>query len=72
MTLKAMIAAAALALVAALPAAAQELKFANFAAPSHTVTGTIIEKMNAEVSAATGGSVLVKGFHGGELGSGPP
>lgn len=71
MTLKAMIAAAALALVAALPAAAQELKFANFAAPSHTVTGTIIEKMNAEVSAATGGSVLVKGFHGGELGSGP-
>jgi len=71
MTLKALIAASALGVVAALPACAQELKFANFAAPTHTVATTIIDRMNAEISAATEGALSVKGFHGGELGSGP-
>ena len=57
--------------VAALPACAQELKFANFAAPTPTVATTIIDRMNAEISAATEGALSVKGFLGGELGSGP-
>ncbi len=64
-------AATAIAAIAALPLAAQELKFANFTPPFHTVNASVIEKLNADVSAATGGSLSVKGFHGGELGAGP-
>ena len=71
MTIRATLAGAALAVSLALPAAAQELKFANFTAPAHTVTASVIEKMNAEVSAATGGALTVRGYHGGELGAGP-
>ncbi len=57
--------------VAALPATAQELKFANFTPPFHTINASVIEKMNADLSAATGGSLTVRGYHGGELGAGP-
>ena len=62
---------AGLAIAAALPAAAQELKFANFTPPFHTINASVIEKMNADLSAATGGAVTVRGYHGGELGAGP-
>lgn len=50
---------------------AQELKFANFTPPFHTVNASVIEKLNADLSEATGGSLTVRGYHGGELGAGP-
>jgi TRAP-type C4-dicarboxylate transport system substrate-binding protein len=54
------------------PAAhAEELKFANFTPPFHTINASVIEKLNADLSAATGGALTVKGYHGGELGAGP-
>ena len=57
--------------LAAAGAAAQELKFANFSAPFHTITASVIEKMNADLAAATDGATTVRGYHGGELGAGP-
>ncbi len=62
---------AALASLVAMPAFAQELKFANFTPPFHTVNASVIEKLNADFSAATNGSLTVRGYHGGELGGGP-
>lgn len=55
----------------AFPLAAEELKFANFTPPFHTVNASVIEKLNADLSAATGGDLTVRGYHGGELGKGP-
>lgn len=54
-----------------LAAGAQELKFANFSAPTHTITASVIEPLNKALSDATGGEVTMRGYHGGELGSGP-
>mgnify|MGYP001814846863 FL=1 len=65
------LAAAAAISASALAAQAQELKFANFTPPFHTINASVIEKMNADLSAATGGEVTVRGYHGGELGAGP-
>lgn len=62
---------AAATLVVATPVTAQELKFANFTPPFHTVNESVIEKLNGDVSAATGGALTVRGYHGGELGKGP-
>ena len=70
MTIRTVLAGAALAL-AATTATAQELKFANFTPPFHTINASVIEKLNAEVSGATGGALTVRGYHGGELGAGP-
>lgn len=50
---------------------AEELKFANFTPPFHTINASVIEKLNTDLSAATNGSLTVRGYHGGELGSGP-
>ncbi|MBS0124939.1 TRAP transporter substrate-binding protein [Thetidibacter halocola] len=55
----------------AVAAQATELKFANFTPPFHTINASVIEKLNADLSAATGGAVTVRGYHGGELGAGP-
>lgn len=54
-----------------LGAQAQELKFANYSAPTHTITAAVIDKLNAAVGSATNGETTVRGYHGGELGSGP-
>ncbi len=62
---------AATAVLVAAPAFAGELKFANFTPPFHTVNASVIEKLNADLSAATGGELTVRGYHGGELGAGP-
>ncbi len=62
---------AASAIAAAMPVTAQELSFANFTPPFHTVNASVIEKLNADLSAATNGAVTVRGYHGGELGAGP-
>ncbi|RBP81209.1 C4-dicarboxylate ABC transporter substrate-binding protein [Marinomonas rhizomae] len=50
---------------------AEELKFASFTPPFHTINTSVIEKLNADLSAATNGSLTVRGYHGGELGAGP-
>lgn len=71
MNIKSGILAAALVAVTALPSLGQELKFANFTPPFHTINASVIEKLNADLSAATGGSLTVRGYHGGELGAGP-
>ena len=62
---------AAVACVLAATASAEELKFANFTPPFHTINASVIEKMNELLSEATGGEVTVRGYHGGELGAGP-
>ncbi|MBY4891828.1 TRAP transporter substrate-binding protein [Rhodobacteraceae bacterium N5(2021)] len=50
---------------------AEELKFANFTPPFHTINASVIERLNTEVTAATNGELIVCGYHGGELGAGP-
>ncbi len=71
MTIRTTLIGLALAAATTLPASAQELKFANFTPPFHTVNASVIEKLNADFSAATNGSLTVRGYHGGELGAGP-
>lgn len=72
MTMMRNLLAGAALVVATLGAAqAEELKFANFTPPFHTINASVIEKMNADLSAATNGALTVKGYHGGELGAGP-
>lgn len=71
MKIKHFFAGAAVAMFCAAGARAEELKFANFTPPFHTVNASVIEKLNADVSAATGGALTVRGYHGGELGAGP-
>lgn len=68
---KNLIAGAVLAFGTATAAMADELKFANFTPPFHTINASVIEKLNADLSAATGGALTVRGYHGGELGAGP-
>lgn len=64
-------AAAVTASLVAGAASADELSFANFTPPFHTINASVIEKLNAAVSEATGGALTVRGYHGGELGAGP-
>ena len=71
MTIRTTLIAAVTAACVALPVAAQELKFASFTPPFHTVNASVIEKLNADFSAASGGTLTVRGYHGGELGKGP-
>ena len=52
-------------------AQAEELSFAHFAAPTHTLTGSVIEPLNEGVSADTDGELTVRAYPGGELGKGP-
>lgn len=67
---KAILAAAAT--VALLTAAnAEELKFANFMAPTHPYVAGAFQPFADGVSQATGGAVTVKLYNGGELGAGP-
>jgi len=65
------VAATVVAVSAAFPTVAEELKFANFTPPFHTINASVIEKLNADLSAATNGELTVRGYHGGELGAGP-
>lgn len=66
-----LLAASAVTIATAIPVAAQELSFANFTPPFHTVNASVIEKLDAVLSEATNGEVTVRGYHGGELGAGP-
>ena len=65
------LATAAVVSLAATAVSAAELKFANFTPPFHTINASVIEKLNADLSAATNGELTVRGYHGGELGAGP-
>lgn len=71
MTIKTLLTGVATAVALALPLSAEELSFANFTPPFHTINASVIEKLNASVSEATGGDLTVRGYHGGELGAGP-
>ena len=71
MRMQKLMASAAVACALATTASAEELKFANFTPPFHTINASVIEKMNEDLSAATGGEITVRGYHGGELGAGP-
>ncbi|QDA36254.1 TRAP transporter substrate-binding protein (plasmid) [Paracoccus liaowanqingii] len=62
--------AAALTLVAS-AAIAQELKYANWAAPMHTITAAQIDPLTEALASGTDGAVTLRAFHGGELGAGP-
>jgi TRAP-type C4-dicarboxylate transport system substrate-binding protein len=50
---------------------ADELKFANFMAPTHPYVAGAFDPFAAKVAEATGGAVTVKVYNGGELGAGP-
>jgi len=71
MKLKAVIAGATAAVILNSAAWAEELKFANFTPPFHTINASVIEKLNTALTDATGGETAVRGYHGGELGAGP-
>jgi TRAP-type transport system periplasmic protein len=50
---------------------AQEMKFANYMAPTHPYVAGAFEPFAAKLAEATGGEVTVKVYNGGELGAGP-
>jgi TRAP-type transport system periplasmic protein len=54
-----------------LPAIAEELSFAHFVPPQHTITASLIEPLANGVSTATNGELTIKVYPGGELGKGP-
>ncbi|KFE34921.1 TRAP transporter substrate-binding protein [Thioclava atlantica] len=62
---------AALAASTAASAGAQELKYANWAPPTHTINAAQIEPLAKALAEGTDGAVTLRGFHGGELGAGP-
>jgi TRAP-type C4-dicarboxylate transport system substrate-binding protein len=57
--------------LAATVALAQELKFANYMAPTHPYVAGAFDPFAAKIAEATGGTVKVKIYNGGELGAGP-
>ena len=52
-------------------AQADEMKFANYMAPTHPYVAGAFDPFAAQVAEATGGAVTVKVYNGGELGAGP-
>jgi len=52
-------------------ASAEELKFANYMAPTHPYVAGAFQPFADELAAATGNAVTVKLYNGGELGAGP-
>ncbi|NJS14481.1 MAG: TRAP transporter substrate-binding protein [Sphingopyxis sp.] len=52
-------------------AQADEMKFANYMAPTHPYVAGAFDPFAAQIAEATGGAVTVKVYNGGELGAGP-
>lgn len=52
-------------------AGAQELKYANWAPPFHTINDAQIVPLAKAIEDGTNGEVKLRAFHGGELGAGP-
>ncbi|MBZ0217951.1 MAG: TRAP transporter substrate-binding protein [Fimbriimonadaceae bacterium] len=50
---------------------AEELKFAHFVPPQHTITASLIDPLSEGVAKATGGNLTIRTYPGGELGKGP-
>ena len=72
MTLMKRLAGAATAFALTIAAAhADELKFANYMAPTHPYVAGAFDPFAAKIAEATGGAVTVKVYNGGELGAGP-
>lgn len=67
-TLRAFGAVAATAALLSTTANAQELRFAHFVAPGHTLTASTIEPLQAAVAAS---GLTIRVYPGGELGAGP-
>jgi len=57
--------------LAAAPVGAEELKFANFMAPTHPYVAGAFQPFADQVAAATGNDITVRLYNGGELGAGP-
>lgn len=58
-------------LIAGAASAAEELKLANFMAPTHPYVSGVLEPFAAKVAELTGGEITVTIYNGGELGTGP-
>lgn len=71
MKAKSIILGAAVAISAAPAINAQEVKYANWAPPMHTINAAQIEPLAKAITEGTGGALTLRGFHGGELGAGP-
>ena len=71
MSLNLKLAALAAGLTLAPLAVAEELKFASFVPPFHTVTASLIEPLAEGISSGTDGSLTMRNYPGGELGAGP-
>lgn len=72
MTVMKRLAGAALGLTLSVAAAqADELKFANFMAPTHPYVAGAFDPFAAQIADTTGGAVTVRVYNGGELGAGP-
>lgn len=52
-------------------AGAETLKFAHFVPPAHTITEAIVDPLVTGTAEATGGSLEIQVYPGGELGPGP-
>ena len=63
--------ALALAALAAGTARAEELSFAHFVPPAHTLTASTIEPLANGISEETEGELTIRVYPGGELGAGP-
>ena len=66
-----LISGALIAAAIAASAHAQELKYANWAPPMHTINAAQIEPLAEAITEGTSGAVTLRAFHGGELGAGP-
>ncbi|MBN9675493.1 TRAP transporter substrate-binding protein [Salipiger bermudensis] len=63
--------AASLAVSLAAATEAQELKYANWAPPFHTITEAQIDPLASALAEGTTEGASLRAFHGGELGAGP-
>lgn len=55
----------------AAPATGEELNFASFTPPQHTITASLVDKLSEGVKSATNGALTIRYYPGGELGKGP-
>ncbi len=56
---------------AAAASSAEELSFAHFVPPQHTLTGSVIEPLQAGIANEVGDELTIRVYPGGELGKGP-
>lgn len=64
-------ASAGLSLCLATTAGANELKYANWASPMHTIVAAQVDPLAKALDEGTGGETTLRSYNGGELGAGP-